>query len=201
MTKKKQITHDWELIRQEYRTGKFSVRAIAKKHNISHTAINNRRKKEGWEQDLSQKIRSAVRSKLVSKKAKEIVSTLEGGNPEEINKIAEQLSDEETVEYAALSDLAFLSLWHDQFNKTLEAVSTMKQELIKNQTVVKVDKDGKEIIGPIRLSVKSPQLVHTTIGFMTAAITYRQFSTKKLQMCFTPNGITPMIELPRSPTH
>jgi len=83
---------------------------------------------------------------------------LEGGNPEEINKIAEQLSDEETVEYAALSDLAFLSLWHDQFNKTLEAVSTMKQELIKNQTVVKVDKDGKEIIGPIGLPVKSTML-------------------------------------------
>jgi len=51
------------------------------------------------------------------------VSILEGGNQEEINKKVEELINEETIEYAALLDLAFLKRWHRRFENTLKVVS------------------------------------------------------------------------------
>ena len=38
---------DWEAIKAAYQAGE-SVRGIANRFGISHTAINNRAKKEGW---------------------------------------------------------------------------------------------------------------------------------------------------------
>jgi len=83
---------------------------------------------------------------------------LEGGNQEEINKKVEELTEEETIEYAALSDLAFLHDWDKRFNKTLLEVSTMKQELIKNERVVKIDADGEKIFGPIGFTTHATML-------------------------------------------
>lgn len=135
---------DWEAIRQDHRVAKFpSVRALAKHYKISHTLIYRRIKKnrKEWQQDLSKQVKSAVRSKLVSRKAKEIVSTLETGNIDEINKKAEELSDEETIEYAALSDLAFLNDWHKRFSATLEAVSKIKKDLLSGWVPAKYEKN------------------------------------------------------------
>jgi len=61
---KKQI--DWEAIEREYRAGQLSIREIARQHEISDPAILRRAKKEGWERDLSEKVRQKVNAKLVS---------------------------------------------------------------------------------------------------------------------------------------
>lgn len=39
---------DWAAIRNEYESGLFSARQLARRHLISHTAINKRIKGEGW---------------------------------------------------------------------------------------------------------------------------------------------------------
>lgn len=55
---------DWEAIEADFRAAQMTHRAIAAKHGCSHGAIQQRAKKEGWTQDLSARVNSAVRAKL-----------------------------------------------------------------------------------------------------------------------------------------
>ena len=56
---------DWEAIEREYRAGILSTREIARQHDISDTAIRKKAKAEGWERDLSDKVRQQARARLV----------------------------------------------------------------------------------------------------------------------------------------
>lgn len=57
---------DWEAIESAYRAGSLSVRSIAERHEVSHVAIAKKAKKEGWQRDLSDKVRKAVKAKVTS---------------------------------------------------------------------------------------------------------------------------------------
>ena len=52
------ISVDWDRIELEFRAGIKTLREIANPYNISHVAISKRAKREGWERDLSAKIKS-----------------------------------------------------------------------------------------------------------------------------------------------
>lgn len=56
---------DWEAIEREYRAGQMSLRAIGLDHGITEGAIRKRAKAQGWDRDLTEKVREAVRTKLV----------------------------------------------------------------------------------------------------------------------------------------
>lgn len=60
---RKQI--DWEAIEREYRADQLSVREIGRKFDVTDGAIRKRAKKEGWERELGEQVRRAVREKLV----------------------------------------------------------------------------------------------------------------------------------------
>ena len=60
------ITTDWERIELDYRAGIKTLRQIADENSITHGAINKRAKRDGWERDLSQKIKAKAEA-LVSK--------------------------------------------------------------------------------------------------------------------------------------
>lgn len=57
---------DWEIVETEYRAGVLSVREIGAAHGVSHVAISKRAKRDGWERDLSAKIKAKADS-LVTK--------------------------------------------------------------------------------------------------------------------------------------
>ena len=57
---------DWEKVEGEYRAGILSVREIAVSAGVSHTAINKKAKAQGWDRDLSAKIKAKADA-LVSK--------------------------------------------------------------------------------------------------------------------------------------
>ena len=57
---------DYEALERDYRTGKFTLRELAEKHNLSHQAIAKRAKPQGWTQDLGEQIRQATSAKLVA---------------------------------------------------------------------------------------------------------------------------------------
>ena len=57
---------DWEAVERDYRAGLLSVREIGLAHGVSHTAINKRAKKFGWDRDLKAKIKAKADA-LVSK--------------------------------------------------------------------------------------------------------------------------------------
>lgn len=56
---------DWELIESEFRTGQFSIRALATRHECSDAAIRKRRDKFGWKQDLTKKVAQAAKTALI----------------------------------------------------------------------------------------------------------------------------------------
>lgn len=60
---------DWEAVEREYRGGILSLREIAELHpGINHVAIARKAKKEGWERDLSEKIKAKAEA-LVTKQS------------------------------------------------------------------------------------------------------------------------------------
>lgn len=56
---------DWEAIEREYRAGMLSLREIGRRHNVTEGAIRKRAKADGWVRQLADKVRTAVREKLV----------------------------------------------------------------------------------------------------------------------------------------
>lgn len=67
---------DWERIEGDYRAGVLSVREIAAANSVSHTAIQKRAKRDGWDRDLAAKI-AAKAEVLVAKR--EVAKTVASG--------------------------------------------------------------------------------------------------------------------------
>ena len=59
---------DWDAIENDYRAGIKTLRQIAEEQGITHGAINKRAKRDGWERDLSAKIKAKAAA-LVSRDA------------------------------------------------------------------------------------------------------------------------------------
>lgn len=108
---------DWEAIGREYRAGQLTVIEIARQHDISHTAINKRAKKEGWERDLSAQVRREIKSRLVS---------------EVSDPVSEKVSEErsrETVEIAAQRGVEIVRGHRRDIAAAREVCSDLLEEL------------------------------------------------------------------------
>lgn len=110
MSERKQT--DWEAIEREYRAGQLSLRAIASAHDITEGAIRKRAKAEGWQRALANKVREAVREKLVRTDG-----TQEGTQS--------QRADSEIVESAALRGLQVVT----SHRRDLEQLHGLKRVL------------------------------------------------------------------------
>lgn len=84
--------YDWEAIRQEYRTGRFSLQQLSDRHGPNRSNISRRAKAEGWEQDLTDKVRQRTREKMSR-----------AAMPPEASQA---LGDDEVVEFAANENAA-----------------------------------------------------------------------------------------------
>ena len=58
---------DWESIERDYRAGLLSVREMAATYGVSHVAIMKRAKKDGWERDLSAKIKAKAEALVTTR--------------------------------------------------------------------------------------------------------------------------------------
>lgn len=90
---------DWEAIEREYRAGLLSIREIAKRNDCSDTAIRKKARQEGWDRDLSSKVRAKVRTKLVRTK----VRTPQPSENEIVETAAEEAFQVETLQRADIS--------------------------------------------------------------------------------------------------
>lgn len=70
MAQESKTAPDWERIEVDYRAGLLSVREIAKRQGTSHVLIAKRAKREGWERDLSAKIRAKADGLVAKQTAK-----------------------------------------------------------------------------------------------------------------------------------
>ncbi|HGF1180359.1 TPA: hypothetical protein ACF6V9_002060 [Klebsiella pneumoniae] len=66
---------DWEAIESAYRAGVLSVRELAGKYGISHQAISNRAKKDGWERDLKAKVQAKADALVAKREVARQVAT------------------------------------------------------------------------------------------------------------------------------
>ncbi len=56
---------DWEACERDFRTGKFTLRELEAKHNVSYAQIGRRAKKDGWVKDLRDVIKAATDAALL----------------------------------------------------------------------------------------------------------------------------------------
>lgn len=65
MSDGKRQSVDWDKVEREYRAGMLSSREIARRHGVTEGAIRKKVKAQGWARPLAEKVRTAVREKLV----------------------------------------------------------------------------------------------------------------------------------------
>jgi hypothetical protein len=101
---------DWEAIRREYETDGVSARKLAVKHGISHTAINQKSKAEGWQKPARKPTDQKSSTKKVSIKKME-TKKVETPQPQTGNSLRlcdERVSDaQEDHQSEDVDDLGF----------------------------------------------------------------------------------------------
>ena len=55
---------DWDAVRRDFSTGRYTLRELQTKHGADHGLISRKARKEGWTQDLSIVIRKATNARL-----------------------------------------------------------------------------------------------------------------------------------------
>jgi len=108
---------DWERIEADYRAGLLSVREIAATQGVSHVAISKRAKREGWDRDLSAKIKAKADA-LVTKRevTKEVTSE-------------KAVTDQAIIEANAMA-IADVRMKHRGFStRMMKLCETMMEEL------------------------------------------------------------------------
>ncbi|MDR3487080.1 MAG: hypothetical protein P4M05_19510 [Bradyrhizobium sp.] len=105
---------DWEEIEREYRAGQLSVRAIAAQHGLTEGAIRKRAKADGWARPLADKVRAAVKEKLVR---------AEGTQTERAR------TDAETIEVAAARGVELVRQHRASLNRANTIVAKLLDEL------------------------------------------------------------------------
>ncbi|WP_314421833.1 hypothetical protein [Pseudescherichia vulneris] len=102
---------DWEAIESAYRAGSLSVRAIGEKHGVNHATILKRANKEGWQRDLTEKVRTATKAKVTK-------SVTKDGNQAPVvtdDEIIDQASDEAAA--VIMAHREGLAAWRGITNK------------------------------------------------------------------------------------
>lgn len=61
---------DWDAVKQEYRAGILSIRMLATKYDTHESSIRSRAKRNDWQRDLTDKVKQAVSTKLMSADAR-----------------------------------------------------------------------------------------------------------------------------------
>ena len=56
---------DWDAVERDYRTGKFTLRELEAKHDVSYAQISRKAKQLCWEKDLREAIKQATDSALL----------------------------------------------------------------------------------------------------------------------------------------
>ncbi len=74
---------NWVTIEVDFRAGIKTLRQIASEQGISHVAIANRSKRDGWTRDLAAQIRARAESKVTKAAVNKEVTKKERGNTEE----------------------------------------------------------------------------------------------------------------------
>ena len=112
--------NDWELIEREFRTGRFSMTQLEKRHGVHRPTISRRAKKGNWEKDLTERVRERTQQKI----------TKASLSPEA--QAAFDNDDDQIVEYAANENAAVVK-GHRKNLERWRGIAERYAELLESQ--------------------------------------------------------------------
>ncbi|MDF2489437.1 MAG: hypothetical protein K0S77_2059 [Pseudomonas sp.] len=128
---------DWEAIERAYRAGLLSIREIASAHEVSHTAINKRAKRDGWDRDLKAKIKAKADA-LVSKR--EVSTEVSSKQAETERQIIEL--NAEVIANIRMAHRGDISRGRRLTNKLLDELESLTEEQGTIKELIEQLKDG-----------------------------------------------------------
>lgn len=128
---------DWEAIERAYRAGVLSVREIASAHEVSHTAINKRAKREGWDRDLKAKIKAKADALVSRREVSTEVSSKQAETEREIIEL-----NAEVIANIRLAHRGDISRSRRLTNKLLDELESLTDEQGTIKELIEQLKDG-----------------------------------------------------------
>ncbi|MBA6129357.1 hypothetical protein NNX13_21940 [Pseudomonas sp. Eb3] len=128
---------DWEAIERAYRAGVLSVREIAAAHEVSHTAINKRAKREGWDRDLKAKIKAKADALVSRREVSTEVSSKQAETEREIIEL-----NAEVIANIRMAHRGDISRSRRLTNKLLDELESLTDEQGTIKELIDQLKDG-----------------------------------------------------------
>lgn len=129
---------DWEAIERAYRAGVLSVREIAAAHEVSHTAINKRAKREGWDRDLKAKIKAKADALVSKREVSTEVSSKQAETEREIIEL-----NAEVIANIRMTHRGDISRSRRLTNKLLDELESLTDEQGTIKELIAQLKDGE----------------------------------------------------------
>ncbi|MEJ5903799.1 hypothetical protein V7V80_03790 [Pseudomonas kermanshahensis] len=128
---------DWEAIERAYRAGVLSVREIAAAHEVSHTAINKRAKRDGWGRDLKAKIKAKADALVSRREVSTEVSSKQAETEREIIEL-----NAEVIANIRMAHRGDISRSRRLTNKLLDELESLTDEQGTIKELIDQLKDG-----------------------------------------------------------
>lgn len=128
---------DWEAIERAYRAGVLSVREIAAAHEVSHTAINKRAKRDGWDRDLKAKIKAKADALVSRREVSTEVSSKQAETEREIIEL-----NAEVIANIRMAHRGDISRSRRLTNKLLDELESLTDEQGTIKQLIDQLKDG-----------------------------------------------------------
>lgn len=149
---------DWEAIESAYRAGLLSIRAIGEKYGVNHATIIKRAKNEGWQRDLTEKVKSATLAKVtkaVTTKSNHSGMVTDGEIIDQASDVAAEIILEHRVNLSRwrgiasklgdfLDEVEFTEENHSSLSRTLSAGVDAQIKIIKaEREAYNIDSESK----------------------------------------------------------
>lgn len=128
---------DWEAIERAYRAGVLSVREIAAANEVSHTAINKRAKRDGWDRDLKAKIKAKADALVSKREVSTEVSSKQAETEREIIEL-----NAEVIANIRMAHRGDISRSRRLTNKLLDELESLTDEQGTIKELIDQLKDG-----------------------------------------------------------
>ncbi|WP_430491645.1 hypothetical protein [Pseudomonas fulva] len=128
---------DWEAIERAYRAGLLSIREIAAAHEVSHTAINKRAKRDGWDRDLKAKIKAKADALVSRREVSTEVSSKQAETEREIIEL-----NAEVIANIRMAHRGDISRSRRLTNKLLDELESLTDEQGTIKELIDQLKDG-----------------------------------------------------------
>lgn len=133
---------DWEAIEAAYRAGLLSIRNIAGHHGVGESTIRKRANKQGWQRDLSHRVKAAAKDKQVRNSGAR--TELRTG-PRTDEQIVDEASDE--ITNVVIGHRKYIAQWKGITTKLAATLSEMDVDGVNHSEFARSLNSGVDALG------------------------------------------------------